>query len=47
LHDFFVQEELERRPKAESLDGSYLLTSSRNHLSAEDVWAHLSAADAG
>jgi len=31
-------EELERKQKAKSLDGSYLLKSSRNDLSAEDIW---------
>jgi len=31
-------EDLERKQKAESLDGSYLLKSSRNDLSAEDIW---------
>ena len=31
-------EDLQRKQKAESLDGSYLLKSSRNHLSAEDIW---------
>jgi transposase len=31
-------EDLERKQKAQSLDGSYLLKSSRNHLSAEDIW---------
>jgi len=28
----------QRKQKAESLDGSYLLKSSRNDLSAEDIW---------
>jgi len=31
-------EDLQRKQKAESLDGSYLLKSSRNDLSAEDIW---------
>jgi transposase len=31
-------EDLERKQKAESLDGSYLLKSSRNDLSASDIW---------
>jgi transposase len=31
-------EDLERKQKAESLDGSYLLKSSRNDLSAQDIW---------
>jgi transposase len=31
-------EDLERKQKAESLDGSYLLKSSRSDLSAEDIW---------
>ena len=32
------REDLQRKQKAESLDGSYLLKSSRNDLSAEDIW---------
>src|SRR5215471_3776264 len=32
------REDLQRKQKAESLDGSYLLKSSRNNLSAEDIW---------
>jgi transposase len=32
------REDLQRKQKAESLDGSYLLKSDRNDLSAEDVW---------
>ena len=39
------REDLERKQKAESLDDSYLLKSSRNDLSAEDIWR--TAADAG
>jgi transposase len=31
-------EDLERKQKAESLDGSYLIKSSRNNLGAEDIW---------
>src|SRR5689334_22596346 len=31
-------EDLQRKQKAESLDGSYLLKSSRNDLGAEDIW---------
>jgi transposase len=31
-------EDVERKQKAESLDGSYLLKSSRSDLSAEDIW---------
>jgi len=31
-------EDLERKQKAESLDGSYLLKSSRNDPHAEDIW---------
>ena len=31
-------ENLQRKQKAESLDGSYRLKSSRNDLSAEDIW---------
>ena len=31
-------EDLQRKQKAESLDGSYLLKSSRNDPSAEDIW---------
>jgi hypothetical protein len=31
-------EDLQRKQRAESLDGSYLLKSSRNKLSAEDIW---------
>lgn len=31
-------QDLQRKQKAESLDGSYLLKSSRNDLSAEDIW---------
>jgi transposase len=31
-------EDLQRKQKAQSLDGSYLLKSSRNDLSAEDIW---------
>ena len=32
------REELERKQRAEALDGSYLLKSSRNDLSAQDIW---------
>jgi len=32
------REDLQRKQKAESLDGSYLLKSSRDNLSAEDIW---------
>jgi transposase len=32
------REDQQRKQKAESLDGSYLLKSSRNDLSAEDIW---------
>jgi transposase len=32
------REDLQRKQKAESLDGSYLLKSSRNDLSAEEIW---------
>jgi transposase len=32
------REDVERKQKAESLDGSYLLKSSRNDLSAEEIW---------
>jgi hypothetical protein len=31
-------EDLEHKQRAESLDGSYLRKSSRNDLSAEDIW---------
>jgi hypothetical protein len=31
-------EDIQRKQKAESLDGSYLLKSSRNDPSAEDIW---------
>ena len=31
-------EDLQRKQKAESLDGSYLLKSSRKNLDAEDIW---------
>jgi transposase len=31
-------EDLQRKQKAESLDGSYLLKSSRNNLDAENIW---------
>jgi transposase len=34
----FCREDLQRKQKAESLDGSYLLKSSRNNLSTEDIW---------
>jgi hypothetical protein len=32
------REDLERKQRAQSLDGSYLLKSSRDDLSAEDIW---------
>jgi hypothetical protein len=36
--EFSWREDLERKQRAQSLDGSYLLKSSRNELSAEDIW---------
>jgi IS4 transposase len=36
--ELYCTEDLQRKQKAESLDGSYLLKSSRNDLSAEDIW---------
>jgi transposase len=36
--EFSWREDQQRKQKAESLDGSYLLKSSRNDLSAEDIW---------
>jgi hypothetical protein len=37
-HQLSWREDLERKQKAQSLDGSYLLKSSRDDLSAEDIW---------
>src|SRR5271166_4226546 len=36
--EFSWREDQQRKQKAESLDGSYLLKSSRNDLNAEDIW---------
>jgi transposase len=36
--EFSWREDFERKQRAESLDGSYLLKSSRNDLSAEELW---------
>jgi hypothetical protein len=42
-----VGEEEQRKQRTETLDGSYLLKSSRSDMSVEDIWRTLHPADAG
>ena len=45
--EFSCREEEQRKQRAETLDGSYLLKSSRSDMSVEDIWRTLHPADAG